>query len=450
MSASRDPSRAQIVGIALPMVAANAAEPIAGVVDTAIIGASSADGLGLGGVALGVTISNFVLFTFYFIRMSTTGLTAPAIGAGDRLESQRVLLRGLALSAGFGLLASLAAPWIADGALWVFSGEAPVEAAARDYFVARAFGFPAAFAMLATSGWLIAHARGREVLAQQVVYSGVNLLLDAVLVLGFDLGLTGIAAATAIAAWIGAGFGIWRVRAVLGSEGGLHAEARRKLADPGKLRALLAINGDFVVRTWVMQIAFSWFANSGAELGTTVLAANHVLLEIITMSAFVLDAFAYVAEAEVGKATGAASKARLRWVIRVCGELTLVGGALFSLCVWLLAPPAFEYFVASDAVREAALGALPWCVLVPILGGPAWLLDGVFVGATDARSMRNSAIAATAGYLLLDQGLRPWLGVDGMWLAFIGYYLLRATTLILRYPRLERGIDAPTRAGSSP
>lgn len=431
-------TRAQAFELAWPMMFANAAVPLAGVVDTAVI-AAVGDKADLGGVALGVTLFNIVYWSFYFLRMGTTGLAAQAAGRANESELERILLRALGLAVVLGLAVLALRGPVAGAGFAVFSGGEAVESAGETYFRVRSWGAAGAYASFALTGWLIGVGRTRAVFAAQVVFSATNIVLDLWLVLGLGLGVAGVAAATAIAdtaaALVAAGFAWPTLRAAAGAGFG---KVRRSLADTAAWRRLFALNADMMIRSWALLAGFAWFANVGARQGAAVLAGNHVLLQIVTIWAFVLDAWALAAETAVGRAIGARSVANLRRAIRVLAEVVAGSGTLFLVVTLMLGPGLLERWIADPEARASALRFLPYCAVIPLIGSAAWLLDGVFIGATSSMAMRNASIAATALYIGMDLVLTPRFGPHGMWTAFVLYYVARAGTLLLVYRSVER------------
>jgi MATE family multidrug resistance protein len=426
---------------AAPMVLANAVVPLAGVADTAVIGAvgGSAE---LGGIALGATIFNLLYATFYFLRMGSSGLAAQAEGSGDRAELQRVLLRAIGIAAVAGTTIALTAPLLASVGFWAFQGGAAVEAVGSSYFRVRALGAPGTLAMFAVTGWLIGRGRSGAVLGVAAASSLTNIALDLILVLGFGVGVEGVAAATAAADTIGALAGLLLCASLIRDEGGLLSEARsrRRLLDVSALWLLARLSGDMMVRSWGLLAGFAWFANAGARHGDVVLAGNHVLLQVVTVWAFVLDAFAFTAETGVGRAIGQGSVSALRRAIRVTTELSLVSGATATVLTLLLGPPLLRMWIVDAGTLESALRYLPYCAVIPLVGAPAWQLDGIFVGATRSAAMRNASVVALLVYVVLDRLLQPGLGVDGMWLALVLFYVARAAALLVSYPLVERAV----------
>ena len=415
--------------LAWPIVLAQAATATTGIVDTAVIGLTgrAAD---LAAVGLAAVTFSFVYWGFGFLRMSTTGLTAQAEGAGDTGEVRATLLRALMLAGGLGLALVAAYPLIEHVALAAFQAEAGVEALAAEYFLARIWGAPAALMGFVITGWLIGTGRTRALLVFQLVLNLVNAGLDAWFVAGLGWGPAGIGAGTALAEWAALGFGLIAVRDGFGP--------RSRLFDRQRLTALVSANRDIMIRTLALLFSMAWFVNSGARIGTATLAGNEVLLQFIAVSAFVLDAFAFVAEKEAGEAYGAGDRARLIRAMRITSELAAGFAIGFAALFWLGGGWVIERFIADPQARQAALDYLPYCAAVPLVGVAAWQLDGLFLGTTQGPAIRNAGLLAMAAYLLCDLTLAPLYGNTGVWIAFLTMYAWRAVFLGLYWPRLIR------------
>ncbi len=426
-------TRRGVLALAWPIVLAQTATAFTGVVDTAVMGRTGTE-IDLAAVAIAAVTFSFVYWGFGFLRMATTAQTAQALGAGDRVESRAVLQRALALGFALGVSLLVLYPLIRWLALAGFQAEAAVELEAAGYMNARIWGAPAALTGFGIMGWLLGTGQTRSLLAYQVVLNGLNAALDATFVGAWGWGATGIGAGTALAEWSALLFGLWLVRDGFGHAG--------DVLDRGRVAGMFQANRDIMIRTLALLAGFAWFLNAGALVGSTSLAANQVLLQFIAVSAFVLDAFAFVAEKEIGEAIGARDGARLRRAMRVTSELALVSGAVFSAAFYATGSTIITLAVADPGARAEALAYLPYCAIVPLIGVPAWQLDGFFLGATRGRALRNAALAATAGYIALDLLLRPTWGNTGVWTAFLAMYLLRAVALSTGLPGLLAQ-DAP-------
>ena len=383
--------------------------------------------------------------------MGTTGLTAQADGAGNIAETQRIALRALAIGAVLGMAVFLLRDLIALAGFAVMQGEADVESKGRDYLLARAWGTPAALAAFALSGWLIGLGRNAATLAIYVTFSLVNIALDLWFVLGLGYGPGGVGAATAIAEWVGLLLGFVLASVALKGQGGLAGGVldRARLLEPRALAEMFQVNLNLMIRTWTLVIGFTWFANAGARQGTAPLAGNHVLLQVISLWAFVLDAFAFVAETEAGRAFGRRSLDGLRRAVRLSGEPMFAAGAVFAVLTFLFGADVLAAVIDDEAALEAAVTYLPWCAVVPFLGAGAWLMDGVFIGTTSGKILRNAGIAAVAIYLAADALLSPLFANHGVWAAFLIFYIARGAALGVAYPALERRLQSTPTASET-
>ncbi|MFN4096049.1 MAG: MATE family efflux transporter [Sphingomonas sp.] len=416
-------TRRSILAQAWPIMLGQTTVPLVGLVDTAVIGWTG-DAAALAGVALGTAIISFIFWAFGFLRMGMTGLTAQAHGRGARAEVDGLLVRGVAAGLGIGAVLVALQIILVPAAFAVLAGGGALDAAAREFVTARFLGAPAALGFYAINGWLYGLGRTRETLALQILVNLVNGALDVLFVWQFGMGARGVGLGTAIAEWVGlVGF-----------------------LDGAAWRRLFAVNADIMVRTIALLALFLWLANAGARLGTVQLAANHVLMQLVSIFAFVLDGFAFTAESRVGQAVGRGSRNDLKRAIRLTGEFSLGFGLFATLAALLFGGALIDLLTSNAQVREAARAVLPLAALAAIVGVPAWLLDGVFIGATQGRALRNAAILATALYIATDLLLRP-LGATGLWLALLASYLFRAGLLAIHLPRLFATVaEAPPRS----
>ena len=435
-------SRRAVFAQAWPIMLGQASIPLVGLVDTVVIGRTG-DAAALAGVALGATVISLVFWTFGFLRMGMTGLTAQADGAGDRGEVEALLVRGLAIGGAIGALVVLLLWPLRELAFALLAGGEATTAEARDYVTMRFFGAPAALAVFAVTGWLFGIGRTRAALALQLVMNAANGVFDVALVFGLGMGAAGVGLGTAMAEWVALATGLALVTRIAGAGPlALARAAGGRLWDKEALRHIFAVNRDLMIRTIALLLMFAWFANAGARLGAVALAAQHVLMQFVNVAAFVLDAFAFTAEARVGQAIGSRSLARFRRAVRLTGEFALAAGALMAALFWLGGPQAIALITTDPEIRAQAARYLPFAALVPLIGLPSWMLDGVFIGATQGRALRNAAIMATALYVAMDLALRPF-GALGVWLALWAAYVFRAGGLALHLSGLLRTFSAP-------
>lgn len=434
-------TRNRVIALTWPMIFANALIPLVGVIDTAVISLAG-DATDIGGVAIGGMVFAVFYWSTYFLRMGVTGFTAQAIGAGDREESQRIVVRALLIALALGFLFLLLKSPISTLAFRVLQGSDAVEMKGAAYVSARFWGAPAALGLFAVTGWLIGAGHTRVALLVQGFLALLNGALDAWFVLRLGWGPAGVAAGTAIAEWCAFGLGLVLVLKIFRTQAipFRAALSLKQLLDPAALKRLLGVNFNLFVRSIFMVIGFSWFINAGARQGDVLLAANQILLQFIVVWAFVLDAFALTAEAETGRAIGRGSIRDLRRAVRLTSEFAFVSAIVFSAITLFGGGWVIARLIGDPMVRDAALRFLPWCAAVPMVGVAAWQLDGIFIGATRGAAMRNSSLVSLVVYLALDAVLAPLWGNTGVWAAFLSYYVARGVTMAAGYPALERSL----------
>ncbi|MFP4131735.1 MAG: MATE family efflux transporter [Thiohalospira sp.] len=428
----------QLRRLAAPLILANLSVPLLGMVDTAVVGHLE-DPEPLGAVAIGATLFGFLYWGFGFLRMGTTGLTAQEVGGGGAVEL--VLLRGLLLAgliggglvALQGLLGRIGLDLLAPGP--------EVRPLAETYFAIRIASAPAALIHYVVAGWFLGRENGRVPLLLMVLVNGLNAALDAVLVLGFGLGVAGVATASVVAEYVAAGLGLFLV----GRAGGLARPVAgwRAVGDGAALRRMVAVNRDLFIRTLVLLGAFAFFTRQGAAQGEVILAANAVLMNFQTLMAYALDGFAHATEALTGRTVGAGDRDGLRRAVAAAAQWS-VGLAAGFAAAYLLAG---EYLIAMltgiPEVRETAATYLPWAAAAPLVAVAGFLFDGVFIGATWTRELRNAMLVVVFGiYLPAWWLLMPAFGNHGLWAAMILFLLARGVALGLLWPRRLAGVGA--------
>ena len=427
-----DISHRRVLRIALPIVISNATVPILGAVDTAVVGQ-----LGLaapiGAVGLGAIVLASVYWIFGFLRMGTSGLAAQAHGAGDRAESGAILIRALMIGGAAGLVFIVLQGPLVWAAFRLAPAGPEVEALARSYLSIRIWGAPATIALYAVTGWLIAQERTRAVLVLQLWMNGLNIGLDVWFVLGLGWGVPGVAAATLVAEWTGLGLGLWLCRGAFGA-GAL--DPRRLLA-AGPLRRMLSVNTDIMLRSVLLQASFTSFLFLGAGLGDVTLAANQVLMQFLNITAYALDGFAFAAEALVGQAVGARNRPALRRAAMLSAQWGLAGSVVLGAVFFLAGPAIIDLMTTAPQVRAAARDYLPWVAIAPLIGIAAWMLDGIFIGATLTRAMRNAMVQSVAVYAAALVVLLPAFGNHGLWAALMVLNTARGLTMARHYPQAE-------------
>jgi len=410
---------------------ANLTTPLIGIVSTIAIGRLG-DATLLGGVAIASVIFDCLFWLFGFLRMSTLAFTAQSLGAGETQELRAHLVRGFVVAALIGASLIVLQIPLAAILLGAMGSSEGVTRAAKIYFNIRIWSAPLVLANYVVLGWLIGQARAKLALTVQIAINVINMAATILLVLVLDAGIAGAAIAAVVAEAAGLVLGVLMARRLTY---GKPAVARAALLDRAKLMRMLTVNRDIMIRTAALISAFLFFTAQGARAGDVTLAANAVLHNFLLISAFFLDGLVNAAEQLCGRAYGARDRAVFSSAVR----LVILWGFGFALAVTaafaLLGPMLIEIMTASEDVRHSARDYLRFVVLAPMLGVFAFAYDGIFIGATWAREMRNLMVLSLLIFLVAWLALRSF-GNAGLWGALLVHYAARGGLQALRYPAL--------------
>ena len=430
---SRATTNDDIWRIALPMLLSNLSVPLLGLVDTAVLGHLDAPWY-LGAVAVGAMLFSTLYNGVNFLRMGTTGVAAQGFGREDADVVVRALREALVVGLGIAALMLLLHPWIRDAALALVRPEPEVATEAVRYFDIRIWSAPATLATYVIVGWFLGLSNARVPLLITLVVNLTNIVLDIVLVVGFGMKTAGVAVATVTAEYLGLAVGLALV---------LRESARwptglswhRTIAEANFGR-YFAINANIFVRTLALMCTLFLMTALGARLGTTILAANAILLNIQYVVSYGLDALAHAAEAIVGKYEGRDDRSGLRHSVTLIFRWAI--GIAVAMAVLLALGGRWFIALLTDleTVIAAAQSYLPWLILSPLVSVWSFVYDGVFIGATRAREMRNVMVAAAVFGFVPVWWLTQSLDNHSIWLAFTVFMLVRAVGMHVYYQRL--------------
>ena len=422
---------AQVFAIAGPAMVANLTTPLIGIVSTTAVGRLG-DATLLGGVAVASVLFDCLFWLFGFLRMSTVAFTAQSLGAGETDELRAILIRGFIVAGLIGAALILLQIPLATILLGAMGGSEGVTQAAKTYFTIRIWSAPLALGNYVVLGWLVGQARAKLALGTQITINLINVAATILLVLVLDLGIAGAAIAAVIAETAGLLLGIliagWLTHWKLAID-------FTSLFDRDKLMRMLSVNRDIMIRTASLIAVWLFFAAQGARAGDAALAANAVLNNFLMISGFFLDGLANAAEQLCGRAYGARDKSGFAGAVK----LVVMWGFGFALAVAatfaLLGPSLIELMTASVDVRRLAREFLPFVIFAPLLGVFAFAFDGIYIGATWARDMRNLMLLSLLIFLTAWFALRSF-GNAGLWSALLVHYAARGGLEALRYPAL--------------
>jgi MATE family multidrug resistance protein len=428
-------SHRQVARIAAPLIVSNATVPLLGAVDTAVMGHLDSPDF-LASVAVGSTVFSILYLGFNFLRMGTTGLAAQAFGRAQNAEIRTVLAQGLLTAGALGLVLILVQSWLGSVGLGLIGAEGFVGKLARTYFDIRIWSAPATLCNFVLLGWFIGMQNGRAPLVMLLVTTGVNTLLDLLLVLGMGMQTDGVALASALAEYTGLLCGLALIRPILRDNPGSWQPPQ--IFSLSRFRKLVSVNANLLLRTLSLMFTFAFITAQGMRMGPAILAANAVLMNFQHITAYLLDGLANAAEALVGRAIGEGSQSGLDRAVKVSLQWSLVVALGFSVLYLATGGHLIRVLTGLPEIRGLAMDYLPWMILSPLVSVWSFLFDGVYVGATRAREMRNTMLFSTLAVFLPAWFVFRGLHNHGLWLAFTLFMAARGLSMAWLYHRMAR------------
>ncbi|PKG40747.1 MATE family efflux transporter [Psychromonas sp. Urea-02u-13] len=432
-------SHQKIFAIALPMMLSNISVPLLGLVDTAVIG-HLPESYYLAGVAVGSMVVTLLFWMLVFLRMSTTGLVAQAVGANDQKQVLRLLMQSIFIALILAMLLLLLQNPLSSLAFHFVEGSEEVLFYAREYFDIRIWSAPAALINMVLLGWLLGMQNAKIPMFLLIITNSVNILLDILFVVGFEWGVAGVAWASLCADYISLACGLLIVyRMVLPFyQKGDFLTLLKEILHLKVLAPFILLNRNIFIRTLCLQVTYAFMTMQGVKLGDDVVSANAVLMHFLLIISFSMDGLAYAVEALVGKNVGQRCLEKLKESI----HLTLFWATIFSLIQLLLfyfyGAWVITQITSLEAVQSEAMKYLPWLILIPLTSMLGFVFDGIFIGMTRAKEMRNSMI-----FSLLVVYFPVWFifaheGNHALWIAMNAFMLSRGLSLLWIYKKLER------------
>ena len=421
-----------ILRIAIPNIISNITVPLMGIASTFIAGRACEDEstLAIGALSIGVTIFNFIYWNCSFIRMGTSGLTAQAYGAEEHREYSLMLWRSVVVALGVGILAFALQYPIGELSIWFMdTGNTESNAMIADYFYTRIWAVPAGIMLFALNGWLTGMQNAVLPMAIAILVNLLHIGCSYLFSIVGTMGLEGIALASVVAQWTGVI--VMAIIIAMIYRKRLVKVTMRAIMDVKSMKRFFSINGDIIVRTFCLVAVYTFFTKASADSGDeNILAVNAILLQLFTLFSYMNDGFAYAAEALTGRFIGARDGASLRRCIKLCLVWCFAVSFIFIGVYAIWWKDIFSLLVDSSqgnastliGVAEEYIG---WIIAIPLAAAMPFVMDGIMVGATRSRIMRNSMIGASICYFIILYGLSGLIGNNAIWLAFTMYMLLR-------------------------
>ena len=431
----------EILRIALPNIISNITVPIMGIAGTMIAGHLGDSVATIGALAIGVSIFNFIYWNCSFIRMGTSGITAQAFGAGDNRTTTLMLARAITVSLVVGLIAIILQRPLGLGALAIMNGNELVS----DYFFARIWAVPAGVLLFGLNGWLTGMQNAIIPMIVAVMVNTIHVAFSIWFAFPLGMGIVGIAYASVVAQWTGviitAAITWWHFRK------SFVAIKWREVIDMAAMKEFFLINRDIIVRTLCIVATYTFFTAASARMGDdNILAVNTILLQLFTLFSYMNDGFAYAAEALTGRFIGAKDEPSLRDAVKKCVIWCLVVAIIYIGVYIGWWRDLLMLFISSDAqdaevMLDYAGRYIGWIIAIPLAAAMPFVMDGIMVGATQSRIMRDSMILSTIAYFALFYAFKPIIGNNALWLAFSSYMFLRGALQYFMSHRLQKIYD---------
>jgi len=423
----------KILNLAIPNIISNLSVPMLGVVDTALVGHLD-QVYYLGALAVGGMIFNFLFWGFGFLRMGTTGLTAQEYGRRDRMKMMMILARVQIIALGIGLLILVLQSPIALFSLWVVDSSREVAEYTRVYFDIRIYTAPAVLALYGINGWFLGMQNAKYPMIITIVLNVLNIILNISFIYGMGMHVDGVAYGTLISTYIALALALFLFFKRYARY--LKHFVKTELLDTDELGKYFSVNRDIFIRTVCLIFTFSFFTAVSARQGDIILAANTILLQLWMVASYGIDGFAYAAESLVGKYKGSGDRFNLKKAVNYNIGWGLLIGLTGTLAYGAFGDYILYFFTDKTDVIAAAQIVLFWTILAPLVSSFCYILDGVFIGATETAPLRNSMLIATfiifmPVYLVGD----TFLGVHGLWLAMVVFMVSRGVLLGIYLPK---------------
>ncbi len=421
-----------ILRLAIPNIISNLSVPLLGAVDTALVGHLD-QVYYLGALAVGSVIFNFIFWGFGFLRMGTTGLTAQEYGKRDRMQMMMILARVQFIAMAIGITLLLFQAPIALFSLWVIESSQEVADYTRVYFDIRIYTAPAILALYGLQGWFLGMQNAKYPMIITIVMNLLNIVLNVMFIYGFGMHVDGVAFGTLISTYLALFLGIFlflkRYKRYLSHY------VRVELLNIAELKKYFAVNRDIFIRTLCLIFTFSFFTAVSAKQGDLILAANTILLQLWFIVSYGIDGFAYAAESLIGKFKGGENREKLREAVFYNIGWGMMLGITGTLFYAVFGGQILSIFTDNTEVIEFAKIVLFWTVLAPLVSSFCYILDGIFIGATATRPMRNTMLLSTIVVFLPVYYVGTHLfGIHGLWLAMVLFMISRGAALGLYLP----------------
>jgi multidrug resistance protein, MATE family len=412
-----------ILKLAVPNIISNITIPLLGLIDLALMGHLDSK-IYIGAIALGGVIFNFIYWGFSFLRMSTSGFTAQAFGEKNHIESITILVRAILVALLISLLILILQAPIAWASFKIIGGSLEVENLANEYFRIRVWAAPAALSLFVFNGWFLGMQNARYPMIIAISVNVVNIILSMFFVFILKIKSDGVALGTAISQYVGLFIALFLFNHKYKYL--LKKISRKGIINLKILIEFFRVNTDIFIRTFCIIAVFTFFTSKSAGINDTILAVNSILIQLLLFFSFFIDGFAFAGEALVGKFVGAKEISNLKKAVK----LLFYWGAGLAVAFTIIYLPGvnliLKLLTSQPDVIQSAQPFLIWIIIVPVASFGSFIWDGIYIGATASRAMRNTLLGATVlVFVPIYYFLNPIIGNHALWLAMILFMFSR-------------------------
>ena len=419
----------KIINLALPSIVSNITVPLLGLVDTAITG-HMGEARYIGAIAVGSMIFNIMYWLFAFLRMGTGGMTAQAYGRKDFGEADLTGLRAICISSLIGLAIIILQYPLLHLVMWFIAPDENVTQLVYSYCYICIWGAPASLGLFALNGWFVGMQNTKIPMIISITQNVVNILVSLLLVYCLGMKIEGVASGTLIAQWAGFFMGCFfflRKRREIPSDGNSRVSLSC-IFESSAMKSFFTVNRDIFLRTLFLVSVNLYFVVAGAKGGEIVLAVNTILMQLFILYSYIMDGFAYAAEALCGRFYGAGDTNSLKETIRKVFYWSIGLTAIYSVVYGFGGLDFLRLLTNEENVIAASEEYIFWAMLIPIAGMVAFVWDGVFIGMTMTRGMLSGTFVAAIVFFTTYFAFESTLNNHALWLAFILYLAARGVT----------------------
>ncbi len=425
-----------ILRLAIPNIISNVTIPLLGLVDLSLMGHLGSDTY-IGAVSLGTVIFNFIYWGFSFLRMSTSGFAAQAYGRKNQKECFHLLSRALMVSSAISVILIVLQVPIEFISFKLINGSAEVETLAAEYFRIRVWAAPATLGLYVLNGWFLGMQNAKYPMITSILANVFNIGLSMLFVLVLDMKSAGVALGTVLAQYLGIAVGIFLLLKKY-NELFVHFNLRA-ITQLNELKSFFRVNSDIFIRTFCVIAVFTFFTSKSASINDHILAVNSILIQFLLLFAFFIDGFAFAGEALAGRFLGEKDKTRFSKLT----QLLFVWGAALAGCFGILylfgSQQILAILTSQKEIIETAMDFKWWIILTPLFTFTSFIWDGIYIGATASKEMRNTMLAATfLVFAPVYYFLQNPLGNHALWLAMMLFMLGRGVFQTILYPKVIR------------